>query len=179
MFPTQLHPSLQQQPGPHEYYSGSQQPLGFSELFTRFHLFCELLIDSRSRLKMYKAVGEELVLRRNESEFVHKWRYSAQLLVVLWVTNHYKPHFKSISDESNVLNWRPTMNLYWVLSKFYNTVRLMLYNFTSSSEVSMRPNLGWSKLWLDDCESPYVPSPWRPSPRPRYSPWTTSTSTLR
>ena len=112
MFPTQLHPSLQQQPCPHEYYSGSQQPLGFSELFTRFHLFCELLIDSRSRLKMYKAVGEELVLRRNESEFVHKWRYSAQLLVVLWVTNHYKPHFKSISDESNVLNWRPTMNLY-------------------------------------------------------------------
>ena len=115
MFPTQLHPSLQQ-PCPHEYYSSSQQPLGFSELFTRFHLFCELLIDSRSRLKMYKAVGEELVLRRNESEFVHKWRYSAhaQLLVVLWVTNHYKPHFKSISDESHVLNLETTMILYWI-----------------------------------------------------------------
>ena len=152
--------------------------LGLVNCSQGFIFFCELLIDSRSRLKMYKAVGEELVLRRNESEFVHKWRYSAQLLVVLWVTNHYKPHFKSISDESHVLNLETTMILYWIYQNS-TTQWGSCSNFTITSDVRMRPTLGWSKLWLYGCECPHVPSPCRPSPRPRCSPSTTSTSTLR
>ena len=154
--------------------------LGLVNCSQGFIFFCELLIDSRSRLKMYKAVGEELVLRRNESEFVHKWRYSASYLLSCgWqiIINHILNPF-----QMNPMFWIGDNNDFVLnLSKFYNTARLMLYcsNFTITSDVRMRPTLGWSKLWLDGCKSPHVPSPCRPSPRPRYSPSTTSTSTLR
>ena len=142
--------------------------LGLVNCSQGFIFFCELLIDSRSRLKMYKAVGEELVLRRNESEFVHKWRYSAQLLVVLWVTNHYKPHFKSISDESHVLNWRRQ----WFCIEFIKILQhseahallLWLHNHQWCQDAAnprmVQAMTGW--LWVPPC--PLTMSPQPPPP---------------